>query len=194
MSWISDYDTSEDGMRYGLIEPDNLLKFEELIKEKKDGILLDLGIKSNRFYIEYRSKLCEQFVGLDLDKQRTMNIKKGKLYKKFNNFHYIHSDAKHIPLRDNSVDVITMLGLMGEKVLDYVTDYSNKLIEKTREEKVKKLIEDSYRVLKEDGILIISNNRESSPIISTENLLKSYFSNVQLIGGLERYLLVCRKH
>ena len=201
-------------MKYGMIDPNCLSIVESLVKEK-NGTLLDLGISSNRLYIEYRSGLCKNFIGMDLDKKVLRNIKNDRVYKKFNNFYCINSDAKNIPLRDNSIDVVTMLGLMGplDKTSTYMIklglltprlepvvssqkiyeEYS-KFMRRTLKKRIEKLIEDSRRVLKEDGILIISNREKTSPISSTKKLLKTHFDDIYLINGLERYLLICRKH
>jgi ubiquinone/menaquinone biosynthesis C-methylase UbiE len=191
--------TLEYAEKYGFIEPCNLPLMENLMKEKKDGTLLDLGCASNRSYIEYRYGLCKNFIGVNSEKIVSANIRKDKPHKQFDNFHYVHSDAKYLPLKDNSVDVVTMLGLMGP--LDYISnrfkldhlEHTIESLKRTQKERMKRLIEDSYRVLKKCGILIISNKDESSPMSSTEELVREYFNDVQLVLGSERYLLICRK-
>ena len=115
----------------------------------KDKIVLDAGCGTGKFLniIESNSK---EYIGIDLsDKQ----LEKARL-KSNNNSRFICSNLSNIPLEDKSIDLIVSTWVLGT-IID-INERNNVLSE-------------LKRVLKDNGTIILVENREGSEFETIRN-------------------------
>lgn len=113
--------------------------YKSLLPEIKDKVVLDLGCGTGKF-MEKFYKSTIKYYGLDLSNQQ-LNIAKKKV--KGSNVEFICCSAEHIPLEDNSIDVIISTWVLGT-ILE--------------EDRRKNVINEMRRVLKRNGSIYLVEN------------------------------------
>lgn len=120
----------------------------EIAGNIKGQKILDVGCGSGVFMMEF-IKRGATVIGIDYS-QKMLDLAK-KEFQKYkipkNKYKLIKADAKKLPFKDNSFDLILATGLT-----DYMTDQDDK-----------KFIHEAARVLKKNGKLIVSFPIDKSP-------------------------------
>jgi len=150
-------DPEEYQKMYEVIPRENYMKeyWRPLIgktikKYCKDKNVLDLGCGYGR-YIGMINKYAQTTVGLDIS-QRWLNYAK----QKYPNLKFVLGDACKIPLKDEVFDIIVTIGLF---------EYVNRDV----------VIKEIYRVLKPEGVCIISVPNKYSAFRMVGKLLTKIF-------------------
>ena len=106
----------------------------------KTGIIADIGCGNGRHLIPCANH-CKKAIGLDLSGDLLAIISKKIKENNVNNVNLIHSNAIHIPLKDNSVDTVLFIAALH-----------NIKGEENRIQSLKEI----KRILKKDGKALIS--------------------------------------
>ena len=161
----------------GAIKYEHLHRYALCMDFIKDKTVLDIASGEGYGSALLAEKAKFVFgVDIDLDSIEKSNTK----YKEFPNLHFIHGACESIPIEENSIEVVTSF-----ETIEHHEKHHEMLIE-------------IKRVMKSDGILIISSpNREiysdkfnsSNPfhvkelyLKELEELLNLYFKNVEIFG------------
>ena len=115
----------------------------ELIKKDK---ILDLGCGRGEFLKLLKEKGFKELIGVDLNPQMTKEIKNIKIYNE---------------------DIIEFLKKLENKSFNVIVSFH--LVEHIEFEKVLELIKEAFRVLSDDGILIIETPNPENIKVATQN-------------------------
>lgn len=147
-------------------------KIASLLKEKKNGMLLDVGCGNGAIEYHLKSSCNFDFYGFD-KKDKVVALAKQNL----GNPNYIVSDGnKKFPYEDNTFDVVLCIGL-----LEHIEDPHN-------------VVKECLRVMKPDGIGIINTPNAyqfdlyhyiNKPILPEKAIY--YFTPNVLTGLIKRY-------
>jgi SAM-dependent methyltransferase len=186
-----------DSDPYGTLHSDHVSYVENILRKFAPKVLLDIGTSTDAPYVKHKAGLCEKFIGINLPTNDTRWA--AKLNKYPSNFSYCHADAKCLPFKDGSIDAVTAFGLLG--VLDEGVDVTGlgeeeimrkiEAHERTYPMRVKRVIEETGRVLKEGGVAIFTASHYI-PIETQKNFFEKAFSSVE-IRGVEQRLIVARR-
>lgn len=175
------------GKIYGEIEVEHIHRYESISKLVKNKIVLDAACGEG--YGSFKmSKYAEKVYGIDVSQEAIVNAQ--KKYKK-DNLEFKLANIEKLPFKNNSVDVVV----------------SFETIEHVEEEIQYKFLEEIKRVLKENGILIIStpdkknyselenfNNRfhvKEFYYQEFENFLKKFFREIYIFDqGFEKVSVI----
>ena len=109
-------------------------------KLTKNSIVADIGCGNGRHLIPCANR-CKKVIGIDLSKELLKIVKRKSTDLKLDNIELIHSDAVHLPLKNNVFDAIL-----------YIASLHNIKGNNNRVNSLKEL----YRVLKKNGKALIS--------------------------------------
>jgi len=113
---------------------------EFINKLPKNHIIADIGCGNGRHLIPC-SKQCKKAIGIDLSKELLKIIKNKINIDKIENINLIHSNVLNIPLKNDSIDSALYIA-----ALHNIKDRKNRL----------QSLEEVHRILKKNGLLIIS--------------------------------------
>jgi len=161
-----------------------------------DDALKEEIIPLNSSYSTYMHFYLEEYEKIK-DLIKKLDLKKGDVKNLYN------------VIQEESIDLILAFGLFGQLDLGYLDgkDYEEKIkyreeVLTTYDERVEKAIESMYRILRPNGVALISNGNKVSLIESNSNpYTLEYFKNKfiekfsipKIYSGKERYLMICRK-
>lgn len=149
--------------------------FEERLKYKllsltniKDKVVADLGCGTGFVSLALVNEASIVF-SVDNSSNMLKQLKNNALSKNYKNLYLIKSSLDNLTLFDESVDIIFI-----NMALHHIKD-------------AKKAISEMHRVLKKDGVVIISDVREHDGEWAREEMFDEWlgFSNKQIINWLE---------
>lgn len=147
----------------------NFIKVSDIVLEAASGFGYGAAYIHNK---------CKRVYAIDLAKE---NIEFGQCSYDFNNINWINGDVTKLPFEDNKFDVYISFETLEHLSLDLIENY----------------FKEAVRVLKENGIMIISTpNKEGRKNINNpfhikeynfcelKELLKKYFSNIYYYSAI----------
>ncbi len=140
-------------------------RYEFTQKYIKNKVVLDLGCGEG-YGSFYLSKYAKKVIAIDLD-QKVIEFAHSKYQRK--NLKYLAAEATAIPFPSNHFDVIISL-----EVIEHVKNYFNYLAE-------------IKRVLKKEGVLIISTPNKDNYRAGTSPYHEKEFSSMELIELISKY-------
>ncbi|MFA6485899.1 MAG: class I SAM-dependent methyltransferase [Candidatus Magasanikbacteria bacterium] len=139
-------------------------KFLSLLGDIKNKKILDVGAGTGRLSVRL-SKMGASVTALDVSEKML-----AKLKSKSNKIESVIGDAESLPFPDNSFDIVVAAFLIV-----HLKD-------------PRRFFDEAYRVLKEDGVLAVTNiNQKEPPEIKTQDgviKIESYYHRPERVRGL----------
>lgn len=179
---------------YGNLEYMHVEIFEELLKKYGKGIVLDLGC-GPEFSAKYTSKLVGTLIQMDCSEGARENYFANRELPK--NSYFVTGDVRQMPLKNETADIALMLGIFGTCIGNITSQnylYASLCRNQFLFENQEHFLRETSRVLKLEGIVIVSNSIERQPIEETKEQFQEYFKILNIHEGQKRYLMECRKN
>jgi len=158
------HDTSKNRVKRS-ITPHALNYIKENLPSR-DGVILDVGCSLGHTTRELAGIFQDHLVfGLDISEEIISKATEIEENEKYDNLVFIQSDGKELRFIDNSIDAIFALNSIT--YLDLISDYRNNV--------VNNFVNESSRVLNENGALIASLNSAMLMGYKGEELAKKFF-------------------
>jgi len=186
--------------RFGLVEGKHVDRFLELLTQYGKGTVLDLGCGPLETAI-LKSYYVGEIVSIDAynwlkDYGSNMALP--------DNTSFALADIRQLPFKGKSADLAIATGvyaipipsdemssiLQGESNQNYPDKRASLSIEIDRSRGF--LLSEIARVLKPEGLLIVSNSLKHQPVMETREKFEKYFTIENIDEGCSRYLMECR--
>ena len=185
-----------------MIESNHIPVIDFYLEQAHDGVVVDVGCGSGNH--GFKAQWARIFCAIEKNRATAADI--------VNPNHCIRvliADAKSIPILSKSVDVVLAFGLFGNLDIyrDGSTDFDDAVVisaafvtlaveQRVRETFVKRsqmVMAEMTRILKPNGVALISNCLKRQPQKDFCRILGRYFSQIEVQIGTSRYLAIARK-
>ena len=188
---------------YGMIELNHIPVVDSYLEQARDGVVVDLGCGSSDHGL--KARWARIFCAIEKDRATVADIINPKP-----NIQVLIADAKSTPILTASVDVVLAFGLFGNLDIyrDGSTDFDDAVgalsdvffsfaveqrVKKTLVKRSQVVMAEMIRMLKPNGVVLISNHLKRQPQKDFCRILRRHFSQIEVQSGTLRYLVIARK-